>query len=112
RDVLELERVQRRATKLIKGMEDLSYEERLRELNLFSLERRRLRGDMISMYKYRTGDPTIGRKLFQEREYKKTRGHSLKLEEKRFNLKMRRGFFTVRAVRMWKSSNKKSSSSA
>ena len=103
KDVLEMERVQRRATKLIKGLEDLSYEERLRALNLFSLEKRRLKGDMISIYKYCTGDPTIGIKLFRRREFNKTRGHSLQLEEKRFNLKLRRGFFTVRAARMWNS---------
>ena len=103
KDVLEMERVQRRATKLIKGLEDLSYEERLQALNLFSLEKRRLRGDMISIYKYCTGDPTIGIKLFRRREFNKTRGHSLQLEEKRFNLKLRRGFFTVRAARMWNS---------
>ena len=61
--MLELKRVQRRATKLKKGLED-SYEDRLRALNVFSLEKRPLLGDMISMYIYRTGDPTIGIKLF------------------------------------------------
>ena len=71
-------------------------------MNLLSLEKRRLRGDMISMYTYRTGDPTIGRKLFCAREFNKTHSHSLKLEEK-LNLKLRRGFFTVRAARMWNS---------
>ena len=84
-------------------MEDLSYEERLQALNLFSLEKRRLRGDMISIYKYSNGDPSIGNKLFNEKEFKMTHGHSLKLEEMRFNLKLRKGFFTVRAVRMWNS---------
>ena len=103
KDVLELERVQRRVTKIIRGMEDLSYEERLQSLNLFSLEKRRLRGDMISIYKYSNGDPSIVNRLFSKREFKMTRGHSLKLEEKRFNRKLRRGFFTVRAVRMWNS---------
>ena len=55
KDVEALERVQKRFTRMLPGMEGISYEERLEKLGLFSLERRRLRGDLIEVYKIMSG---------------------------------------------------------
>ena len=55
RDTDLLEHIQRRATKMIQGMKQLSYEDRLRELGLFCLEKRRLRDDLIVAFQYLMG---------------------------------------------------------
>jgi len=80
-----LEQVQRRAMKTIRALEYLSYKDRLRELGLFSLEKRRLRGDLIADFQYLKGAyRKDGEGLFTRMCSDRTRGNSCKIKEDGF----------------------------
>ena len=91
-----LERVQWRATRMVRGLKNLSYEERLRELGLFSLKKRRLQVDLRNAYKYLKGG-------CQEDGVPSdsTRGNGHKLKQRKFQLNMRKNFFPLRVTEPW-----------
>ena len=102
KDIDMLEKIQRRATKLIPGLRDLRYEERLKECGLTTLETRRLRGDQIEVFKILNGYENIDSNIFFEiKESKITRGHNYTLVKKQSRLDVRKYSFSQRTINVW-----------
>jgi len=92
------------ATKMIRGLKHLSYEEKVRELGLFSLEQKRLWEDLIATFEYLKGTyKKAGEGLFTRVCSDRRRGNCFKVKEGRFRLDIRKKFFTLRVVRHWNS---------
>ena len=99
KDIQTLEKVQRRATRLMHGLENLTYQDRLEKTGLYSLECRRQRGDLIETFKILNGlEEVQPGKFFTLSHYTVTRGGSQKLFKSRFNTNIRGKFFSHRAV--------------
>ena len=93
KDCWLLERVQKRATKMVNGLRNLPYEDRLRTLDLFSLKYRRLRGDLIEVFKFIKGEETgYLSGLFEFDEKNRGRCHQYKLLVKYSRTRLRQSF--------------------
>jgi len=89
------------ATKIIRGLEHLSYEERLKELE-FSLQKRRLREDLIAAFQYtKRAYRKVGENIFSTACQDRRRSNGFKLTEDRFTLDVRNKLFTMRVVKHW-----------
>ena len=110
KDAKILEKVQRRATKLVHELKNLSYEQRLKKLSLTTLETRRKRGDLIEFYKIATGMSSVNwnnpnkwcRSMGNEGPAGGIRGHQLRLTKQITKCKQRENFFTNRIANEWR----------
>ena len=99
-----MEKVQRRATKLVRNIRRKPYEERLKILKLYPLEARRMRGDLIEAFKLLKGLESIKPEEFFTLSHNTgTRGHNLNIFKKRLSkgLELRKNFFSQRIVDKW-----------
>ena len=100
-DIKAVERVQRRVTKMLPRLKEMTYEDRLRELNLPSLTHRRRRGDMIFAYKIVTGKMNMNKDDFFKISHLTTRGHPLKIYKQHAKKLPRINTFSNRIVNDW-----------
>lgn len=100
-DIDLLERVQRRATRLVIGTDGLSYEDRLRLLKLQTLETRRLRADLILVYRMFHGLIAYDWRRLFSLSTNRLRGHEFKLEKHRARLDLRHYCFSFRVINPW-----------
>ena len=101
RDIRKLERIQRAATKLPPTLTNLPYEERLKKLNLPSLEERRERGDLITLYRILSGLEKLDRNDLVVRDSGVTRGHGKKLKKAACRRDIKKNSFPQRSVEIW-----------
>ena len=102
KDKLMIERIQHRFTRMIPGFANMDYDARLQQLNLWTLEERRNRADLIELFKIYRGLSGIKfDSMFERVRDSRTRGHSLKLAKNRTNLDIRKFFFSERVVSRW-----------
>ena len=103
KDIDRLEGIQRHATKMIERFKELTYEERLKRTGLISLEQRRVRGDLIQVFKILKEIDRVDHRDYFEiiSAGSKTRGHNVRLVKKRSRLDLRKYFFSQRVVNSW-----------
>jgi len=97
-----IERIQHRFTRMIPEMKDLPYDKWLQQLNLLNLEGRRIRADLIEVFKMINGQTNVKFEVFFEFDTNyRTRGHARKLKKNRFNRDLHQHFFTERVINVW-----------
>ena len=104
RQSVEIEKVQRRPTKILKNLKNLTYSERLNKLKLPSLKFRRIRGDLIQAFKIINNNDNVDKDLFFTfRSDDRTRNSENKLYKKFTKSRIRSSFFSERVVNYWNS---------
>ena len=103
KDSCLIESVQQRATKLAHGIKDLPYAERWSVLKLPSLKYRRLRNDMIQVYKYVHKEYNVVNDILVRDSSERTRGNSLKMVKQRFKKEIRKNQFSLKITNIWNS---------
>jgi len=104
KDIAKIEKVQKRAVNMMRDLTGLRYEEKLKAIGLFTLDQRRLRGDLIETFKILHGYTTANRDCFTlDSSNRSSRGHNYKIMKQFSRTNVRKYFFVNRVVDSWNS---------